>query len=484
MTKIEQALMTLGRLKGAYQKGVSSVDAALTDERGWTTSRNWGPGADTGKPKTAEDAMRFLSSWVYVSTSMQADVLSSVPLRLYANKKKKGQKLKWAGTDIEVPTRAVPKSIVKDFESRRTVQKFMTQATDGIEEITDHPLLDLIHAVNPFSNFSDLIELTSMFMDMTGSAYWYLIKNGLRVPKQIWCIPAQFVTPVAGKTLDTYITGYQFKRGSNEMILPVEDVVPFHFPNPNNEMIGLSVVNGVAEAVYNNSQMNAYEAALFENKASIEGVFESDATITQPQLDRAREDYDQKFAGTSKAGKRPVLPPGMKFTPTAQTRQELSYVEGHRFTMMEILAGFNIPSALFDPSANRATAEAAAYHLAKYGTQPRSRKIEEHANERLVPMYGGNLFLAFDPCVPDDNRYLLDARIKQTGIPFLSPDEARAEVGKEPYDIKGVTDLPWAPAGYLPIGTPAPPPPASPATDQQAQDLAQRTMKALKKMLT
>jgi len=483
MTKIERALMTIGRLRGAFEKGVSSIDGQLTDNYAWTSNPTWGPGVGKGKPQTPEQAMEYLTSWTYVCCSMNADVIASVPLRLYGTKKKKGQKLKWAGTNIDVPTRPVARSVVKDFETRRGLQKFMTGAVDGIEEITEHPLLDLIHNVNPWSNFSDLIELTSMFMDMTGSAYWYLIKNGLKIPKQIWCIPAQFVTPIPGKTLDDYITGYKFKRGSNEVILPVEDIIPFHFPNPKNEMVGLSVVNGVAEAVYNNSQMNIYEAALFENKASIDGIFESDATIMQPQVDRAREDFNTKFTGMSNAGKRPILPPGMKFTPTAQTRQELAYVEGRRLTMQEIAAGFNVPIAMFDPSANRANVEAAAWHHAKFGVQPRCRKIEEHCNERLVPMFGPNLLLAFDNPVPDDNRYLLEARTKQTGVPFLTIDESRAEVGKDPLDIKGVSDVPQIPITFQPLGAPAPEPVPPANASNEAADLAQRTMKIIRETL-
>jgi HK97 family phage portal protein len=500
MIKTEKVLYTLGRLRGAYQKGVSAIDGQLSDEHAWTTRESWGPGVSGGAPKTIEQAMEYLSSWVYICASMSADVVSSVPFRLYATKKKKGQKIKWAGTNIEVPTRSVSRAVVKDFESRRGLQKFMSGTMDGVEEIIEHPLLDLIHNVNPFSNFSDLIGLTTMFMDLTGSAFWYLIKNKIGVPTQIWCIPAQFVTPIPGKTLDEWITGYRFKRGGNEIILPIEDVIPFLFPNPKNEMVGLSVVNGVAEAVYNNSQMNAYEAALFENKANIDGMFTSDATLSEPQVNRVREDYNTKFAGANKAGKRPILPPGMKFTPTAQTRQELSFVEGRRLTMMEITAGFNIPIALFDASANRANVEGAAYHHARYGVQPRCRKIEEHCNEKLVPLFGGGIFLAFDNPVPDDNQYLLQARVKQVGVPFVSIDEGRAEIGKEPLDIKGVSDVPMVPMGYGPVSAPKPEPAPQPVppqlqqpekpgkpgqseTDQQAEELAAKTWKALKERL-
>ena len=218
--------------------------------------------------------------------------------------------------------------------------------------------------------------------------------------------------------------------------------------------------------------------------------------MSQPHLDRARQDFDAKFTGMNKAGKRPVLPPGMKFTPTAQTRQELSYVAGRRLTMMEITAGFDVPIALFDASANRANVEGSQYHHAKYGIQPRLRKIEERMNERLAPMYGKNLFLAFDNPVPDDNQYTLDARVKQTGVPFLSIDEARTEIGEEAYAIPGVTDIPWIPINYqaMPMSVPTTPPaapgtgtPAVPGSDDteevQARSLAAKTLRVLKEKL-
>ena len=102
----------------------------------------------------------------------------------------------------------------------------------------------------------------------------------------------------------------------------------------------------------------------------------------------------------------------------------------------EIAAGFNIPIAIFDPSANRATAEAAQYILAQFGILPRLRKIEEKINEKLLPMFdeSGRLFCAFDNPVPEDKTYVLQKRSADITAGVSTINEERSVDGKEPID--------------------------------------------------
>jgi HK97 family phage portal protein len=235
---------------------------------------------------------------------------------------------------------------------------------------------------------------------------------------------------------------------------------------------------GVADAVYNNSQMNVYEAALFENKARVDGVFQVDGTVPAAQVERAKEKFAAEYAGMKKAGKSPILPPGMTFTPTTMTSAELSFIEGRKLTREEIAAGFDVPMSLLDPNAIRANVDAAQYHHALYGLTPRLRKIEEKINEKLIPMYdsGSSLFVAFDSAVPSDKQFALQERNTSTGVPYRSINESRSELGLEP--VEG-GDMPMIPFGMQALGYDN-----GPDMDSQAADLATRTMKALRERMS
>jgi len=483
MNKVERILNTLGRLRSAYASGLkASPNADFNDPRAWSS---YGPsvagGAGKGKkPQSAEDALEYYASWVYICVSLNARACASVPLRLYGTVKTRGGKIKWAGTDVPVQTRPVTKARRKEFERARHLQPYMTKAAE-VEEITEHPFLDLIQNVNPYSNMSDLLEITVMFMDLTGDAYWYLVKNGAGVPEAIWSMPSQYIEIVPGESLGNFIKGYKFTRGQTVVELPFEDVLTFAYPNPKNQLYGFSPVIGVADAVYNNSQMNIYEASLFENKARVDGLFEVDSTVAMSTVERASEKFKAEFAGAERAGKRPVLPPGMKFTPTSMTAEDIAFIEGRRLSREEIAAGLDVPISLLDPNSIRSNVDGAAVFHQRYGITPRLRKIEEKLNERLLPMYdsGSGLFVAFDSAIDEDKDFLLRERQVSVGVPWASVDEARSAEGKEPLNIPGVSDVPASPFGMAPLGSD----PGYSAADDQARDLAERTMKALRERL-
>src|ERR671933_628540 len=65
-----------------------------------------------------------------------------------------------------------------------------------LEEVLDHPLLTLLRQVNPVHNAFDLWELTQLYLEVHGRAFWYLALDPvLHVPREIWVLPAQNVTP-------------------------------------------------------------------------------------------------------------------------------------------------------------------------------------------------------------------------------------------------------------------------------------------------
>lgn len=59
-----------------------------------------------------------------------------------------------------------------------------------LKPITNHPWLELMKNVNPHYNRFELMALLGIFLDTTGNAYWWLVKDGLRVPRLIWHIPS------------------------------------------------------------------------------------------------------------------------------------------------------------------------------------------------------------------------------------------------------------------------------------------------------
>jgi len=114
-------------LAGAQWSGTSYVDAY---------KRNRNP--------TPNELMAELKNTAWTCASINASVCASYPPRLYVVNTRHGAPAK-------CQTRAVRPHLEERLRRRTHLQPYFTKA-DWIEEVTDHPLLDLLAQVNPVHN--------------------------------------------------------------------------------------------------------------------------------------------------------------------------------------------------------------------------------------------------------------------------------------------------------------------------------------------
>ena len=486
----------MGRQVGLYKRGIESAfhtsgaRPAAADDTAWVHPTMWGEALLAGnKPKSKEEALSYFTSWVYICTKLNAQAVASVPMRLYVAKEN-------AGGKVYYPTRSIDASRRKWLHSRAGLEPFLTKSRE-VEELLDHPFLDLMRTVNPYHNSRDMRELTTMYGDLAGEAYWLVVRDKkLGYPVEIWPIPAQFMSPIYGESLAEAIKGFLYKRGSTEIVIPYEDVVHFPNPNPYNVFSGFACVLGVADAVYVQSEMYATEAALFENRARPGGILTSAENVSKPDKERLREDFKQRFEGSKRAGRTLVLPKGMDYKRDVLTPDELNYIEGRREMAREIMASFNVPESMFMKEANRANAEQAEYHHAKHGVLPRCERIAQKINERLMPEFEGEttkVFVEFDDPVPQNRELLIQERqaYVRMGLPI---NRVLSEMGEDPVDggdeplvdgtlkpLSQVLEPPQIPPALAP---PAPSPqPVGEPDAEEVEELALRTIAVIKERL-
>ncbi len=435
MNKTEKLIYSLGRIRGAFHKGLADAFSTTgmrpttADDSAWGNPYTWGEGS-MRKPGSKQDIGRWFTSWAYICAVTNANARAAIPTELMVAVETKGKKYK------TITTRPVNKVRRKYIDSLGSLRSRLVKAED-VEEVTEHPYIELMQRPNPYLSEADLKYLTSIFMDLCGEAYWYVgVRDKLKVPREIWVIPAQYLHPIPGKSLKEFISGYEYERGGVKQILSVEDVIHFHVPNPLNEFSGFSCLRGVADAIYTNSKMHEFVESMLENKARLGGMVESDAAISQQEIYRFQESWKAKYEGAAHAGKTVVLPPGMHFTRDYVTPEEMAYIEGKRITAEEICVGFGTPKALFDPNAIRANVEGAQYTHAKYGVQPWLIRYDDTLNGDFMPIYDDTqtLFVVSQNPVPEDKDYLLRKRAADVAAGVSTINEERADDGKEPVE--------------------------------------------------
>ena len=386
--------------------------------------------------------------WVYVCASRNAATFSETPLRLYVAKQVSGQKMK-------VPTKPITMKQYDYFQSNPKITSLpqFTKATE-IEEIIEHPAIDLLHTVNPFMNQTDLMEITDLYEELTGNGYWYVVKNALGIPTEIWPVPPDRMRVVPD--LKEFIKEYRFVKPisgyDNGVSLELDEVVHFKYPNPNNQYYGASPLQAIADTYNINQNMNLYENAMFTNNGRPEGFWTvpEDAQLGSDERKRLKTELAETYQGVFNSGKSGLLEGGVKFEKISFAPRELGFLRGREWTKAEIFEAYDTPQGLLSEKANRANADAAQYVYSKFGIRPRHRRFEEKMNEQFAPMFDEKIFFAFDNCVPEDSEYALKEDTELLKSSVITIDEVRGQRALEPI-ADGAGAIPYIGRGQIPL---------------------------------
>ncbi len=343
--------------------------------------------------------LKAYQGWVYTASSKNATAVASTPIRLYVGKPNR-DRIK------SHPTKSISKE--KEAAIRSSSHLYnLPQVRKAVEivEVVDHPMLDLFMNVNSFMNQFSLFEITDLYQELCGNAYWYILKDNLGTPRELWPIPPANFRVIPDKV--EFIKGYVLSSGLKKEEFKEEDIVHFKMPSPTSVYYGQGPLSAVTSA-YNISQsINKYENFVFKNMGRLEGAFETDNELSQYEFERLKEEIAQTFSGTSNAGKSPLLEKGVKYKAYGATPRDLSFLNGRSKVKEEILNAYGQSLGLWDKDSTRANATVANENFMRDAIRPRLIRTEEKINEKLTPQFDEKLFVSFEDPVPQDKEFRL-----------------------------------------------------------------------------
>lgn len=354
----------------------------------------------------------------------------------------------------------------------RIYKKLKSNNGVDYEEITEHPFLDLMGSVNPFFNRFELWCLTVTFLELTGNAYWWLVKDPLGVPRAIWNIPAHWMKIVPSKT--EFIAGYVMKQPNSPIEVPFDaaDIIHFKYPSPFSIYYGCPPMYAAAYDVDINREMKSHGVHFLMNAAQPAGVLYTDQRLGDKEYERLRTMWNMRHKGSSNSGKIAILESGLKYEKTGSNLAELQYDATSRNVRDSILAIFGVPASQLGlvEDVNRANAEANEYVYQSGTIMPKLKLIEEKLNEKMMPIYDTGIVCEFDDTVPQDKEFRLREKTEEIRSGYSSIDDVRVEDGKEPYDTPE-TSAPLIPFSVIPAGSPKPEPQGTyPEQDPEEDD--------------
>lgn len=381
------------------------------------------------KPDDFYSLINAMKGYVYVCANQNAISVAQTPLRLYAAKDTKQKTL--------FRSKPVEDNKLEYMSKSYSLYKYVDSAVE-VEEITEHPFLDLMKNVNSWDNSFDLLQRTELHQELVGNTYWYIVFNNLGLPHELWILPPDKISVIPDK--EKYVRGYTYDKGFQKVEIPAEEIIHFKMPSATDLYYGQGPLASAVDYYNIDRQMNEYELSIFKNQARPDVAIVVDGKLTDEQFDRMKQDHSDTFRGVGNTSKAIVLEDGTDIKPINFSPKELSFLLGRSVIKEGIANAFGVPiSMLTSTNVNRANADSGSTQYKRDTVLPRLRRIEQKINEKLLPYWDERLFVAFDNPVPADRVNELKENVEYVKNGIKTANEVRSDLGLDP--IEGADEL-------------------------------------------
>jgi len=373
---------------------------------------------------TSTQMLEQYKGWSFIAARLNGESVASQQIHLYAVTRQNQDRIKNFSTK-EVDSKTV-RRLIKEHP--------YVQQAEYVEEIFDHPALDLMYKVNDFSNYSDNFQLTQIYQDMTGNAYWFITKDTMGVPTGIYQLRPDLVKVKSGKT--RLIVGYLYGN-KDPSAFKVDEVVRFNVPNPNNFWYGQSCIEAGMASVSRQNLYDVYENSQLKNMGRPDFAVKYTGNLTAEDMKKLTAQWNRLYTNPNNAGKIKIFDNNWEIQELGFTPEEMKYLEGRKMTQREICLMFGVPYSLLDTSDQlKAGLDQIMPVYQRFTLKPRLTRIAETLTEQYLPMFdtSGDLFFDYDDPVDENQDFILKSNVEYKKAGIISVNEARARIGMDPVE--------------------------------------------------
>lgn len=346
----------------------------------------------------------FASSAVMAATNLLADSIASMPLELTRTR---------AGRIERLPT----PSVLMKPNAQQTMFEFVHQIM--------------------------------LCLALHGNAYIYAPRQAGGLPSEM---RAMHPRDIKGMELsDDGTISYTLR---NQSLLTSRDIRAIHWLLLPNQMVGISPLEAMRNTIGMSIAMDRFLAQFYGEGGTPSSVLETDTTITPEQAQVLRETWEDSHVRRRRPA---VLTGGLRWRSITTSAADMQMLEHREAVIRDISRVYRIPLHLINgtggDSQTYQNIESAGTNFVRYTLLPFMRRLEDAISE-MLPLTQRVRFNA-DEFQRADLMTRVRAQQVQIVSGTLSPNEARQQENREPYD-GGDTFV--APSITPPLGQDATPP--------------------------
>jgi phage portal protein BeeE len=422
----------------------------------------------TGGGQSYAQLVDCYRSWVYTSIDKIAKTVATRALRLFTLRKKNGQKLLDPGVVL------VQLKQIGVASERAYALKEM-----GLEkrEILEHPFLERLHRPNGVMSRMVLWYETMIRMELGGFCGWYLPKNGLGLPGEIWPLPL-----TKGASLKPRISGnmqieeWTYQDGSVRKIFKPEEILPLKYPNPASPWEGFSPLMAQQHPYDIDLFLMQQQRALLKNMGVPGMHLHTDQQLIKERLAEIIEQIREQWGSATQSGKPLVTHSGLKADKAGWSNKDMNVTGLAKYSREKTITSYDLSEAKLglEVPSNRANMEVLDETFYKECIGPKCALLEEQINTFFLPRYDQGIFAEFDQPDAGDR----DFNLRETEMELKNFVSTINDVLKR----KGRPTVPWGDRPWVPLGMmqegdepPEPPPPKGNGLDADEEEKASRT---------
>lgn len=389
------------------------VGAALRAFKTGPALDAFGFGGDAAAYSPAEYGTYLASSNnVYAVVTQRAEMLASLPLKLYS-----------------------------------------TNSVGERTKLMQGDLSELLHKVNPMWTFHRLIAMTEMTLCLWGVNFWFAERgpSGRQPPQELWWGSPTRVSVIPHPT--EYVNGFLYMAPNGQRIpFSTGEVIWMPKENPLDEFSGLSPLGAARLAADVASAAMKSNRALFTNGLQMGGLLTpaKDKTLTPDQAKELELMLDRRFKGVDKAHRWGVLRFDAQIQNLGVTPKDAEFMGALNWSLEEICRAYHWPIDLVGGQRTYENVNAAHKAAWTHCLLPEATFIASEMNEKLLPMFGSGLECEFDSSdievLHEDETAKWQRSYQQIQVGAITVNEWRADQGKEPVSWGDAPKGPAAPA--------------------------------------
>ena len=223
---------------------------------------------------------------------------------------------------------------------------------DGVTELEDHPLLDLLASPSPHQTGTDFLEAFIGYLLVSGNAYVEAVALGGEL-RELYALRPDRMVVIPGP--NGWPEGYEYiaaggiARFTQDVLPDVRPVLHMRLFHPLDDHYGLSPIEAASTAIDIHNQASKWNKALLDNAARPSGALvyaAREGRLSPEQFERLKAELQDGFAGAKNAGRPLLLEGGLDWKPLSLSPKDMDFIEAKHAAAREIALALGVPPML------------------------------------------------------------------------------------------------------------------------------------------